>query len=75
MKRALRLFLCLAVISTPLTALAERLEVFRWQALEGKGEQLVGALLQAAIDLKFSISISASFIASAFALEEVDSAK
>ena len=48
MKRALRLFLCLAVISTPLTALAERLEVFRWQALEGKGEQLVGALLQAA---------------------------
>ena len=48
MKRILRAFLGLAVIIAPLSALAERLEVFRWQALDGKTEQLVSALTEAA---------------------------
>lgn len=48
MKRIMRAFLGLAVIIAPLSAFAERLEVFRWQALDGKTEQLVSALTEAA---------------------------
>ncbi|MDG0979447.1 MAG: hypothetical protein P8O79_06935 [Halieaceae bacterium] len=48
MKRTLRMFLCLAVMSASVSAFAERLEVFRWQALDGKTEQLVSALTEAA---------------------------
>ena len=48
MKRILRALLGLAVIIAPLSAFAERLEVFRWQALDGKTEQLVSALTEAA---------------------------
>ena len=36
------------MIIAPLSAFAERLEVFRWQALDGKTEQLVSALTEAA---------------------------
>lgn len=48
MNRILRIFLCLAVLGAPLSAVAERLEVFRWQALDGKTEQLVSSLMKAA---------------------------
>lgn len=48
MKRILRTILCLIVVSAPVSAFAERLEVFRWQALDGKTEQLLSALTKAA---------------------------
>ena len=48
MKRTTKVFIVLSMILSSTSALAERLEVFRWQALDGKAAQLASSLVEAA---------------------------
>ena len=48
MKRTTKVLIALSMILSSTSALAERLEVFRWQALDGKAAQLASSLVEAA---------------------------
>ena len=48
MKRTTKVLIVLSMILSSTSALAERLEVFRWQALDGKAAQLASSLVEAA---------------------------
>jgi hypothetical protein len=48
MKHTTKVFIVLSMILSSTSALAERLEVFRWQALDGKAAQLASSLIAAA---------------------------
>ena len=48
MKRNIKVLIVLSMILSSTSALAERLEVFRWQALDGKAAQLASSLVEAA---------------------------
>ena len=45
MKHTTKVFIVLSMILSSTSALAERLEVFRWQALDGKAAQLASSLV------------------------------
>ena len=48
MKHITKIFIITSMMLSSTSALAERLEVFRWQALDGKAQQLAGSLMEAA---------------------------
>ena len=48
MKHVTKIFIVLSMMLSSTSVLAERLEVFRWQALDGKTAQLAGSLMEAA---------------------------
>ena len=48
MKHITKIFIITSMMLSSTSVLAERLEVFRWQALDGKAQQLAGSLMEAA---------------------------
>ena len=48
MKLLTKVLVCASMILSATSAYAERLEVFRWQALDTQAQQLAGTLMEAA---------------------------